>query len=110
MENSFKYIFYIIVGSYRKQFFNLFLFTLYSRQLYLKFRWICLAGSLSLHAHIIGYACYRPKSLCKKSLINLNLFGKRIVKVTIVNPSRQYTRSHLNAFHTLAIDVWKETC
>ena len=26
-----------------------------------------------LHAHIIGYACYRPKSLCKKSLINLNL-------------------------------------
>ena len=63
------------------------------------------ARSRYMPEHIIGYACYRPKSLCKKSLINLNLFGKRIVKVTIVNPSRQYTRSHLNAFHTLAIDV-----
>ena len=47
---------------------------------------------------------------CKKSLINLNLFGKRIVKVTIVNPSRQYTRSHLNAFQTLTIDVRKKAC
>ena len=50
-------------------------------------------------------AMLQTQVLCKKSFINLNLFGKRIVKVTIVNPSRQYTRSHFNAFQTLTIDV-----
>ena len=39
----------------------------------------------------------------KKSAINLSLFGKRIVKVTIVNPSRQCTGSHLNAFQTIDV-------